>query len=158
MNQYKKLLNWGAVVVAALVLVGCGGAQDRAAAHLARGKHYLEQKDYPKAKIEFKNVLQINPKSAQGYYYLGEVAEAGQHWSAAYGAYSQAVGLNPDYMEARKRLAQLMLFARQTDKADEQVKKILAAKPDDPEGLTMKAVVLEQKNQTAAAEKIAEGC
>ena len=62
----------------ALIISGCGGAEQRKAKYLERGKDYLEQQNYDKAIVEFKNVLQIDPKTAVGYYYLGRIAEHDQ--------------------------------------------------------------------------------
>lgn len=156
MIRHQRRWNWVAVLLATLALAGCGGAQERAAEHLTRGKQFLQQKNYPKAKIEFKNVLQINPKSSVGYYYLGRVAEAQHHWRRAFGGYQRALSLDPKYLAARRRVARILLLAHQTDQAADEVKKILAQKPDDTEGLALKAGVLAQQGKQAAALALAE--
>ena len=65
-----------AVLLFVFMLAGCGGAEERKAKYLERGKAYFEEENYDKARVEFKNVLQIDPKSAGPYFYLGKIEEA----------------------------------------------------------------------------------
>ena len=67
---------------------GCGGKAERQAKHMEKGKAYLEQSDYDKARVEFKNVLQIDPKNAEAYYMYGVLEEKQNNWPKAYGNYS----------------------------------------------------------------------
>ncbi len=99
----KKLL---VTALAALMLVGCGGAEDRKAKYLERGKAYIAEENWDKARVEIKNVLQIDPKSAEAYYLIGQVEEKQQEWAKAFGNYTKAVELDPELIDARSRLAQ----------------------------------------------------
>ena len=103
----KKLL---ATALAALMLVGCGGAEERKAKYLERGKAFIAEENWDKARVELKNVLQIDPKAAEAYYLLGEVEASKQEWRKAFGNYSRAVDLDPDLVDARARLAQFYLL------------------------------------------------
>ena len=53
--------------------VGCTSDEEKAAAHFEKGKAYLEQEEYKSAEIEFKNVVQIDPKNLEAQERLGEV-------------------------------------------------------------------------------------
>ncbi|HHJ14072.1 MAG TPA: tetratricopeptide repeat protein, partial [Gammaproteobacteria bacterium] len=64
MNIVTKGLGVVLASIIVLGLAGCGGKEERKAAYLERGKAYLAEKNFDKAKIEFKNVLQIDPKDA----------------------------------------------------------------------------------------------
>ena len=81
----------GKLVAAALLFVfmlgGCGGAEERKAKYLERGKAYFEEENYDKATVEFKNVLQIDPKAGAPYFYLGKIAEKEQEWRTAFGKF-----------------------------------------------------------------------
>ena len=43
-------------------LTACGGAADRKAAYMEKGQALFDAGNYDKARLEFKNVLQIDPK------------------------------------------------------------------------------------------------
>ncbi|MBI5041292.1 MAG: tetratricopeptide repeat protein, partial [Gammaproteobacteria bacterium] len=94
----KKLL---VTALAALMLIGCGGAEERKAKYMERGKAYIAEENWDKARVEIKNVLQIDPKSAEAYYLIGQVEEKQQEWGKAFANYSKAVELDPELIDAR---------------------------------------------------------
>ena len=103
----KKLL---VVALAAIMLVGCGGKEERKAKYLERGKAFIAEENWDKAGVEIKNVLQIDPKSAEGYYLMGQIEEKKQEWIKSFNNYSKAVELDPDMIDARARLAQFYML------------------------------------------------
>ena len=70
-----RLLIVGAVALVLGIASGCGGAQTRKAAHMEKGRAYLAAQNYPKARIEFQNALQIDPKDAKARYEVGFIDE-----------------------------------------------------------------------------------
>ncbi|MGD8617511.1 MAG: tetratricopeptide repeat protein, partial [Gammaproteobacteria bacterium] len=156
------------LLLAASLLIGCGGKEERKAKYLERGKEYFEAQNFDKARVEFKNVLQIDPKTADAYYYLGEIEEQEQEWRRAFGSYRKASELDPELIAARKKLAQFYLaraaalraqddmsgLANALALAQEEVKAVLQRVPDDLEGLTLEAQlwVLEGKTDEAVAQ------
>src|SRR3989304_5003966 len=129
-----------ALFLMALIVSGCGGAEGRKAKYLERGKAYLKQENYDKARIGFRNVLQTDPKHAEAYYMLGLTAEAGKNWQQAFGNYSKAVELNPDYIDARAKLGVFFLLMGNLDKATEMTDMILSKQPSDPSGRIMSVI------------------
>ena len=112
MKLQRSVTKIVALFLMALIISGCGGAEGRKAKYMERGKVYLEQENYDKARVEFRNVLQIDPKHAEAYYLLGLTEEARQNWQQAFGSYSKAVELNPDYIDARAKLGLFFLYRR----------------------------------------------
>ncbi|MFZ5619796.1 MAG: tetratricopeptide repeat protein [Pseudomonadota bacterium] len=113
----KKLL---VAALAAALLAGCGGAEERKAKYLERGKAYIAEENWDKARVEIKNVLQIDPKAAEAYYLLGQVEEKRQEWAKAFGSYAKAVELDPDLVDARSRLAQFYMLQANAFKAQDE--------------------------------------
>jgi len=123
----------------ACVLNGCGGAEERKAEHLERGKKYFAEHNYDKAKVEFKNVLQIDPKTAQPYFYLGQIEEDKQNWREAFALYQKAVELDASDVDAKTKLAKFYLLVQEREKASELVAAILQVRPGDIEARLLKA-------------------
>ena len=74
MNPRKRTVQVFVLLVAA-TMAACGDPEDRIAAHLERGKALFEETSYQKARLEFKNVLQIDPKHVEAWYFLGQVQQ-----------------------------------------------------------------------------------
>ena len=77
MTPIKKLL---LISVCAVALSGCHGSAEKTQAHLTKGINFYKQGDNAKARIEPKNVLQLDNKKAEAYYYLALVDEKDQNW------------------------------------------------------------------------------
>ena len=73
-------------------LVACGGAEERKEKYLSKSRAYLEAKDYDKARIEAKNVLQIDPKNVEAYYIVGKIHEANNQFVKAMGEVASKYG------------------------------------------------------------------
>ncbi len=148
----KKLL---IITLTVGLLSACGGKEERKAKYLEKGKTYLAEENYDKASVEFRNVLQIDPKDAEGYYYLGLVQEKKKSWSGAMANFDKAVQLDPGLVDARVHLARLFLAqasapaVRESEKSlanvmgllQEQINEIRSRAPDSLDGLVLEATV-----------------
>jgi tetratricopeptide (TPR) repeat protein len=151
-KPYIKLTRMAALLLTLLPLMfGCGGKEERMAAHMEKGKAYYEQANYDKAKVELKNVLQIDPKSADAYYLLGLIEEEQQNWQSAFADYSKAVELNPDQTQAKAKLGRLYIFSGAVDEADNIANEILARNPGDLAARFLKAAVMTRKGDVSGA-------
>jgi tetratricopeptide (TPR) repeat protein len=139
--------------LSAALLAGCSSKQEQLASHLQKGRDYLAQGNYDKARVELKNVLQIDPKQAQAYYVLGEIEEQQHNLQRAFGAYQKAQELDPTDMATVGKLGNIYLFAGDTAHAKQNAEQVLARNPDDPSGLTLRAAVLARDKDAAGAEQ-----
>ena len=57
----KHRMFLAALSVACLVIAGCGGAESRKARHLAKGQAFMVEGNFEKARVEFRNALQLVP-------------------------------------------------------------------------------------------------
>ena len=78
--------------------------------------------DYRKAKVEYKNALQIDPKNADAYYLLATVSEKLENWPQAMADYQKALDINPDHLKARAATGKIFLMAGDLEQADKAVK------------------------------------
>ena len=155
-SKLMKLLTASIMVV---VLSSCGGAEDRKVKYLEKGKIYLEEQNFEKAKIEFKNVLQIDPKFADAYFYMGQFEEKKKELGKALGNYKKAIELNPEYVEAKVKLARIYVIAGTKDFI-ESAKKLLAEvgkdHSNDPDVKLTLATIEYKTGEKEKAKKILE--
>ncbi len=144
------------VAASLLVLAGCGGAEARKAKHFSKGQEYLAAENYEKARIEFRNALQIAPTDSDARYENGVVEEKLGRPQAAGSFYQAALDSNADNVRARAALGRLMLLGGQASAALDTVQPGLARHPDDAELLTIRAGARVQLKDSAAARVDAE--
>lgn len=140
----------------AVVLAACGGAQARYAAHMARGKHYMEQGKLDKASVEFRNALQIEPKAADALFATGQVAERLGDLRGAFGAYEAVLGVQPDFVPAQVSIASYYVMAGLPDRALKFIEPELAKHPDSAALLVLRGAARLALKDPAGARKDAE--
>jgi tetratricopeptide (TPR) repeat protein len=141
---------------AALLLLGCGGAESRKARHLQKGEEFLAAGNYEKARVEFRNGLQIAPNDSVARYDNGAVDEKLGNSREAAQFYQGAIDTNGDNIPARAALGRLFLFAGAPEKALETIKPSLDAHPTDARLLTVRAAVKVQLKDPDGALQDAE--
>ena len=104
-------------LVAVLGLAGCGSAADRAQSHYQQGMKFVEQKDYVKAALEFRNAVKLKKDLLPAWRELSQIEERNQNWQATAGILRTIVQLEPNDLETRLRLGRLMLLGNALDEA-----------------------------------------
>lgn len=109
------------LVCVVLLQTGCGGAEARKLKYLERGQAYLADRNYEKARVELRNVLQIDPRNAEALFLLGQVAERSGDLRTAVGLYRATIDIEPHHNRAIAHLAKMFVFAGAPDRALELV-------------------------------------
>lgn len=109
---------------------------------MQRANVFFADENYEKARVELKNVIQIDPKSAGAYNLLGQVEEGARNLRKAVASYSHAIELSPDYLAPRIRLGRFYL---------RQAASARAANQDELENSYIETV----REQVDAAQRIA---
>src|SRR2546427_4249249 len=134
------------VIAVSLTLIlafgGCSQSPEaKKAKHRERAITYFDKGQYHEAVIEFKNVVQIDPKDADGHYRLaltylkfGDIPNL----QAAFGELTKTVELDVSNRDAQLKLGELYLLASQPAKARERADIIIASAPQDPQGLILR--------------------
>src|SRR5208283_65489 len=115
-----------------------------------------EKGDYVKAKLEFKNAAQIDPKFADAFYMLGLTALRVGDLNEAYGSLSKAVDLQPNNVKVRVELARVLVQGRAFDKALEAADIALKAEPANEQALIVKAAAFLAKKEGEKAQGLME--
>ncbi|HXZ24664.1 MAG TPA: tetratricopeptide repeat protein, partial [Nitrospiria bacterium] len=152
MNRKIFWMMWTICLTAMLAtMAGCGGVEARKAKYTALAHQYIDEGNWPKARVALRNLLKIDPKSADGYFLYGQVEEKEKNWINAFRNYLKVVELNPDHYDALTRLGKFYLEGGEPDKAEETADRILATHPGDAEADTLKAGVLAKQGHPAEA-------
>ena len=132
-------------------LFSCSSPQDEAAKHYENAKNYFAAQEYEKAKIEFQNVIQLEPENDKAQCDLGETYVHLQDPVKAAAAFHQAVLLNPDNLQAKLRLGQILLLAKETKEARKTAGEILEKHPENIEAMHLLATIqIQERNMDLA--------
>ncbi len=151
-----RFKNLSIFVVCILLIQGCGDSADKAQDYLRNGKTYFQKEEYDKARLEFKNALQIDSKLAEPYYYLALIAEKNQNWQGMFAKLSKTIKLVPDHSEALIKLGRLYLLSGGLDEALEKAEKVLKVSSNNIDAITLQGAVFFKQEQLIKAMEMAD--
>ena len=142
-----------AAILSMLMLAGCGGPDTRRGEHMQRGQEYFAAENYEKARVEFRNALQVTPDDPQARFMNARVAEKLNNLGDAARLYQGTIDVAPDHVLARAALGRMYVFGGSPDRALQIIQPSLEKHPDDPELLTVRAAArIQQKDRAGALE------
>lgn len=140
----RRALIISTVISLLLMLTQCSRFRGRDAAHfLTDGKRLLQNGDYYRAVLEFKNAEKLQPKSAEPQYQMALVyLKLGDLQSALF-RLKNAIALDPKRSDARVILIDLLARSGQrelTEEAKRQADYLVMSSPEDPDALASLAL------------------
>jgi tetratricopeptide (TPR) repeat protein len=111
-----------------LYVFGCSSNQEKAVRFITRGDRLIESGDTVRAILQYKNALQLDPKSAAAHLALGKALLSQKEYLPAYRTLNEALELDPKLDEARLEIAAL-LATGEPDKALEEISKVVNPEP-----------------------------
>ncbi len=142
---------WLTVVLLVCFIVACSSMEQKRDKFMSSGKELYDKADYTRARLQFQNALQIDPKFTQALLWLGKTELKLKNPRGAYSALNQAIELNPQLTEAQILLGDLLLLAKQLDQAQEKADLALKQEPKNTEALLLAASVAAVRGQTPKA-------
>lgn len=143
-------LNLVLVICMSLILVACGGAESRKAKYLQSAEEHYRNDDCDKAKLDYRNVLQIDPKDIDSRIGLARCLGQEQEWRSVYKLLSKVNEEQPDNIEAKHELAKLYLLSGDRDKTYELIEEVLAIEPKHASSIALRGL-FHTANQTIVA-------
>lgn len=147
MNKYIYIFLLGVLVT----LVACGGAESRKAKYLASAQEHYEQDDCKKAKLDFKNALQIDPKDTSARIGLARCLVQEQKWRTVYQLLASVVADDPNHIDAKFELAKFYIIAGEGDRSHDLVKEILTLNPQHAGAIALRGISHIKNNTLVAA-------
>jgi len=115
-NHLVKILLSALIVI----LQGCGNTED-SKDHLEKGVEYLKKGEYKKAELELKTSSQSDKNIAETYYYLALLDEKNRNIKVMKENLLKAIELDPNHLEARVKLGNLLLLMGEDEAASKQI-------------------------------------
>lgn len=106
---YKTLVFPLILLILSIPISSCEDPIEAVNRHISKGTELYDSNEFDKARIEFKNALQIDPNSAEAYLYLGKIEDQNKNLNKAVGYYYKATELSPGMIEAHTRLGRIFL-------------------------------------------------
>lgn len=133
-----------------IALSGCGGEDARKASYLEKGKTYLAEGNYDKARVEIKNVLQIDPKFTEGYYIMGLVEEKRQNLRLAFAYFTKTTELDPAHIRAHAKIGRFYAISGDLNNAQKKLDTIFAIDPQSMDGKLLKMIIVARTDKKKA--------
>lgn len=139
------------MLVTLVSLAGCGTSAESAADFIESGKELLMEGNPEKARVEFKNAVQVDPKVAESYYQLALLDEKAKNWKAMFANLLRVEQLDAKHFDAIIKLGQLYLLSGDITLASEQAGKVLKEEPENAMAWVLKSSVSLKKESYSAA-------
>ena len=140
-NILKSIRRLSAIFLFLGILAGCSSPEEKAAEYVANADQLFIENNFDKAMIEYKNALQINQNLPDAWYGIARIHERKQEWKQAYATLIKIRDTNPNHVNGRIMLAQILLASNQMDQALNDVNELLELAPDDARVHSMMAAV-----------------
>ena len=137
----KPFLNLGLILCLGVVLVACSGGEERQTKYLDRAQQYFDDGNYEKARVDLKNVLQINANNTDARYMMALVEEKEGNWRAVYGNLNAVVELDENHLQAITKLGTILLASKQIELATEKADRAMELAPANANSLALMASV-----------------
>ena len=103
--------------------------------HVVEGDIYRKQGDGPAALVAWQEAIRLDPRNPEPYRRLSEFHTLRGDGELAISEMHNALEILPNDLALRNQLAELALRQDKLDVAEAEYRTILAAQPDDPQGL-----------------------
>lgn len=147
-KKYLKTKMFMTSIFLGLVLASCSTPEEKAQDYVAKGMHQLEKGNIDKAKIEFKNALQIQKNLNDALFGLAMAFEKEGDWQKVYNLCLQVVEQEPKHVKAHIKLGYIYLASEKLDKAFETIKTLEALVQNNADVYALKASVLLKSGDT----------
>lgn len=127
------------LIASVLGLAACDTPEEMAEDHLQKGKELFEKGEYNKAILELKTSSQSGDQRSETYYYMALLDEKNKNFKSMRDNLLKTIELDPNNLDARRKLGQVFLLFGDTEKALEQIDYLLAIDSNNEQARLLKA-------------------
>jgi len=123
----------------AIAVSACSSKAEQAQSYYEHGEKLLAENNSQGAALEFKNAIRLKNDFLPAYRSLAKIDEADHNWSELVATLRRIVELDPKDVDAKLKLARLMLYGNATAQAQKLINEIDA--PDNANVLALRAAI-----------------
>lgn len=150
-HPITKVALCACLVLTALTFAACGSRQEHAQNYYESGMKFLDKHEYAKARVEFKNALQLKNDMLPAWRALSKVEEHEKNLQAFAGSLRRVVELDAKDFKSRVRLAKLYLLGGAVDDALKVTNAAAKLDPKNADVHALKAAILFRLKDTDGA-------
>ena len=113
-----------------VALTGCQSSEERARDYQESGQELVAEGDLPRAYLEFRNALKLQPNDPEILSAYAAALEEGGHEGQAYGQYLRVAELLPDDVSANRKVAQMAVLLQDWQNAETYTQRTAELAPD----------------------------
>lgn len=129
------------ITLVATILTACSGKESRIEKYYQSGEAHYSNSNCIKAKLEYKNALQIDPNYAPAYVGLGKCLLDQKIWISAYAHFSKALLLDENNTEARIYSAKLLTLSQEFSEARQFIQDVLTIEPKNSAAVALRGFI-----------------
>lgn len=137
MNKLRLI----ALVLVLCIAAGCTSKKEAAEKFFQSGLSFYNENQMEKARVEFLNAMQKDPQRADTYYYLGLIAKKEGDFPLVLENMNIAMLLDETNLDAKSNVAELFVFNKEFERANELADEMLVIDPNYHHALRIKAAV-----------------
>ena len=149
-----------AVLLAGLLncLPGCAkqAPEEKFRESMSKAEEFIKAEKWDEARISLMKAIEAKGDDANSHYQLAEIFMRQKKIGPAIDQYETSLNLDPNFRDARLKIAAIKLGGNQIEGSESDVQKLLELNPDDSEALMLKAAIAKIKNRLPEARQILE--
>lgn len=130
-----------ALILGLGLLAACDTAEERAEKHFQTALEHLENGDFERATIEFRNVFKLNGTHKKARLTFARMQRERGAIPEAYGQYLRLVEQYPDNLEGRQALAEMALESGDWEEVERHGRAAAEIAPEDPQARSVLAAL-----------------
>lgn len=150
-KQPRNAIRVFGVLLAILTVSGCSSKEERAKSYYEHGTKLLAEHENAKASIEFKNAVKLKKNYAAAWLALAKIEELNGNIAGEVPYLRNVVELEPTDIDAKLKLAKILLRGRATDDALKLINAAYDLDNHNADILALKAAILLQHKEVSGA-------
>lgn len=155
MKSLKPLIYSMSLASLVVALPACTSPEEQLQKHLQAADSFLEEGELDRARIEFRNALQIDDNSTDAWFGLAEVAESKAEWQKALNFATRATEIDPEHPDAQLLRAQILFAGGQMEDAQAISDQLQIIAPESADAVALRASLLRAQGDPDGAKTLA---